>query len=102
MSDSEHSQITPDSIPTQVDGYEISKTPCCYFLKEKDTTNMVRLNDSSALIWQVCTGEWAVGEIIDVLKESYPDSVESMEDDVFQALGLLLGLGAVEINAPAT
>jgi hypothetical protein len=101
MSEKEHPELIPESIPAQVDGFELKKTACCYFLKEEETKNMVKLNDSSALIWQVCTGEWAVGEIIDVLKESYPDSADSMQDDVYQALGLLLNEGAIEICSAA-
>lgn len=59
---------------------------------------MIKLNDSSALIWQVCTGEWAVGEIIDVLKESYPDASDSMEKDVYQALDRLISEAAIELT----
>ena len=90
--------IDADSTPGQVEGFEINKTPCCYFLKETKNNTMVKLNDSSALIWQVCTGEWTVGEIIDVLKESYPDAAESMEQDVYQALNLLISEGTVELK----
>ena len=104
MSESETSEsidISQEAVPVQVDGYELNKTACCYFLKESESNSMVRLNDSSALIWQVCTGEWAVGEIIEVLQESYPDAAESMENDVMQALNLLLGEGVIQINQAA-
>ena len=92
-------EINAESIPGQVAGFELNKTACCYFLKETENNTMVKLNDSSALIWQVCTGEWTVGEIVDVLKESYPDAAESMEQDVYQALNLLVSEGTVELKA---
>jgi len=92
-------KIDADSTPGQVAGFELQKTACCYFLKEAKNNIMVKLNDSSALIWQVCTGEWTVGEIIEVLKESYPDAAESMEQDVYQALSLLVTEGTVELKA---
>ncbi len=92
-------KIDTDSIPGQVAGFELNKTAYCYFLKETENNTMVKLNDSSALIWQVCTGEWTVGEIIDVLKESYPDAAESMEQDVYQALSLLVSEGTVQLKA---
>ena len=91
--------FTSDTVPEQSTGYELQKTACCYFLKGQESKNLVKLNDSSALIWQVCTGEWSVGEIIDVLKESYPDAAESMDTDVMQALNLLYGEGVIQVKA---
>ena len=99
MSEKQTNNVTAGSVPAQIPNFELKKTPCCYFLKEKEQGTMIKLNDSSALIWQVCTGEWAVGEIIDVLKESYPDAVESMEKDVYQALDMLINEGAIALTS---
>ena len=92
-------EFTADSVPEQTEGYELQKTACCYFLQDPVTKNIIKLNDSSALIWQVCTGEWTVGEIIDVLKESYPDAADSMDNDVIKALNLLYGEGVIQVKA---
>ena len=101
MSEEEMSTIefTATTVPEQTTGFELQKTACCYFLREEESKNLVKLNDSSALIWQVCTGEWSVGEIIDVLKESYPDAADSMEQDVMQALNLLYSEGVIQVKA---
>ena len=101
MADTEDTDINAESVPAQTPGFELQKTACCFFLKEEDSKNLVKLNDSSALIWQVCTGEWSVGEIIDVLKESYPDAAETMEKDVYTALDSLVKEGVVHINGAA-
>ena len=92
-------EFTANTVPEQSAGYELQKTACCYFLREEESKNLVRLNDSSALIWQVCTGEWSVGEIIDVLKETYPDASDSMDQDVMQALNMLYGEGVIQVKA---
>ena len=92
-------EFTDDTVPEQTEGYELQKTACCYFLREPVSQNLVKLNDSSALIWQVCTGEWTVGEIIDVLKESYPDAADAMDNDVMQALDMLYGEGLIHVKA---
>jgi hypothetical protein len=99
MSEQQTNDVTAGSVPAQIPNFELNKTACCYFLKEKEQGTMIKLNDSSALIWQVCTGEWEVGEIIDVLKENYPDAADSMEKDVYQALDLLISEGAVELTS---
>ena len=92
-------EFTDDTVPEQTEGYELQKTACCYFLREPVSQNLVKLNDSSALIWQVCTGEWTVGEIIDVPKESYPDAADAMDNDVMQALDMLYGEGLIHVKA---
>ena len=42
-----------------------------------------------------------MGEIIDVLKESYPDAADSMENDVYAALDSLVKEGVVSVNGAA-
>ena len=101
MADTDTIDINAETVPSQVPGFELQKTACCFFLKEEDSKNLVKLNDSSALIWQVCTGEWSVGEIIDVLKESYPDAADGMDKDVYTALDSLVKEGVVSIDAAA-
>ncbi len=97
MNDTTTVTFPATSIPKQRPGYELQKTACCYFLKDSEADKLVKLNDSSVLIWQVCTGEWSVGEIIDVLKESYPDAADSMEEDVHRTLDLLVEEGVIDI-----
>ena len=97
MNDTAKLEFNADSVPKQKNGFELTKTACCYFLKQEETNNMIKLNDSSALIWQVCTGEWTLGEIIEVLKESYPDAADGMEGDVHLALGQLVEEGAIDL-----
>jgi hypothetical protein len=91
-------QIAADTIPRQRPGYTVEKSPCCFFLKDTESKKLIKLNETSALIWQVCTGEWSVGEIIDVLKESYPDAADGMDADVHQALNLLMAQDVLEIQ----
>ena len=84
--------------PIQADGYELNKSPCCYTLVNSETKKIIKLNDSSALIWQVCTGEWSVNDIIEVLMESYPDSSENISSDVHNALEILIKEGVIKLN----
>ena len=98
MNETVTNEIGSDTVPHQTPGYELQKSPCCYSLRNSETKNIIKLNDSSALIWQVCTGEWSVGEIIEVLQESYPDAESSMEADVHSALELLLKENALELR----
>jgi hypothetical protein len=98
MTEQDNLQIAADTIPAQRAGYSIEKSPCCFFLKDTESQKRIKLNETSALIWQVCTGEWSVGEIIDVLKESYPDAADDMDADVHQALSQLVAQNVLELQ----
>lgn len=99
MNDIDYADLPNSDIPNQVPGFKLEKTVCCYFLREEETKSIIKLNDSSVLIWRICTGEWSVGEMIEVLKESYPDAAENMENDVYRTLGLLKNEGVINIQA---
>ena len=98
MIEQNNPNLTADTIPKQRPGYTVEKSPCCFFLKNSESKKMIKLNETSALIWQVCTGEWSVGEIIDVLKESYPDAMDGMDADVHQALSQLVAQNVLELR----
>ncbi|MEM7563916.1 MAG: PqqD family protein [Pseudomonadota bacterium] len=84
-----HPDLPDHIVPKQVEGFRIEKIPCCYLLRNDETDRIVKLNNTGILIWQTCTGEWNVGEIIEALKESYPDAAETMARDVYRAMDIL-------------
>jgi len=45
-------------------------------------TTSVYLNETGALIWELCNGERSVADIISILSELYPESAEQIETDV--------------------
>ena len=94
-----HPDLPAETIPNQVPGYSVQKIPCCYLLKHQETNNIVKLNATGMMIWQACTGEWSVGEIIDALKESYPDAAAEMDKDVYRALDNLQDEGVITLDA---
>lgn len=84
-----HPDLPLDTVPRQVEGFNIDKIPCCYILKHEETGRMVKLNNTGMLIWQTCTGDWSVGEIIEALEENYPDAADTISRDVFRTLDIL-------------
>ena len=81
-----HKEFPPDAVPRRVEGYYVQKIPCCYFLKNDDSRHYIKLNDSALVIWELCDGDRSVGEILQVLREGYPDAAESMERDLNRVL----------------
>lgn len=45
-------------------------------------TTSVCLNETGALIWELCNGERSVADIISIMSEIYPESAEQIETEV--------------------
>ncbi|MGA8261628.1 MAG: pyrroloquinoline quinone biosynthesis peptide chaperone PqqD [Arenicellales bacterium] len=60
-------------------------------------TKAVYLNETAALVWQLCDSKRSVSEIISLLEENYPES-SSIKSDVEATLKQLADNGAVEIQ----
>lgn len=49
-------------------------------------TTSVYMNESGAVVWQLCDGERTVRDIIDILCEAYPESSKQIKDDVITTI----------------
>jgi hypothetical protein len=49
-------------------------------------TRAIYLNPTAAIIWSLCDGQRRVGEIIQLIADSYPESKGNLEEDVFTTL----------------
>lgn len=56
------------------------------------------LNESGALIWELCDGERSIAEVIEVLVDLYPDNREQIADDVRSLLRRLLEKGIATLR----
>ncbi len=101
MIDPFHPELPLHTAPKQRPGFQLEKTACCYVLRNRQTNATTKLNDTSLLIWQACTGEWSVGEMIDSLISHYPEASADMKNDVFRTLDLLMEEGVIDIPAPS-
>lgn len=56
------------------------------------------LNDTGALIWELCDGERSIAEVIELLVELYPENREQIVDDVRVLIRRLLEKGIVALR----
>jgi hypothetical protein len=54
------------------------------------------LNQTSALIWNLCDGSRTVAEIVEILCEAYPDAAADIPAQVEETLGKLVDSRALE------
>lgn len=53
-------------------------------------TTSIYLNETGALVWQLCDGRRSVGEIIDILRGLYPEAGDRIEPEVTALLNSLV------------
>ena len=60
-------------------------------------TQSIYLNPSASIIWQMCTGELTIQEIIDILQHQFPDDLSGIAGDVKDTIDKLVSSKAVEL-----
>jgi len=97
-----HDILPDDVVPIQKPGLSLGKTTCCYFLQNKDSTPVLKLNETGALIWTQCTGVQNVGQIIAVLVEQFGEDNDevalSITKDVLRVLDIFNVEGVITVD----
>jgi hypothetical protein len=61
-------------------------------------TTAVYLNDTGALIWELCDGDRSISDIIETLGRQYPESLSQIESDVKTLIRQLTERGIAELR----
>jgi hypothetical protein len=61
-------------------------------------TRIFYFNQTASLIWQLCDGQHSVSEIIQLLSDAYPESVDSIRADVAATLQQFEEHGCIELE----
>lgn len=83
--------------PQQKEGFLLEELDGELMLYNIASTRIFALNQSAALIWELCSGQYTVAEITSALAEAYPSSQGQIEQQVTDTLALLLAHGAIEL-----
>lgn len=89
--------MNSDAIPSPNTEFSLEEIDDELLLYHPAKTKAVYLNETAALVWQLCDSERSVAEIVSLLEENYPES-DSIPSDVEQTLQQLADNGAVELN----
>jgi hypothetical protein len=87
-----------DKIPSPKEDYRLEELDGELLLYHPATTATIYLNDTASLVWNLCNGERSVGEIMDVLKDSFPEAADSIPEDVEMTLSEFVEHGAIELG----
>jgi hypothetical protein len=84
--------------PKTIADFQLEEIDGEVLLYSPKATRSIYLNPSASLIWRLCTGEFSTQEIIDSLRDQFPEQADSIEDDVMTTLDLFLESQAIELN----
>jgi hypothetical protein len=87
MIDTQYPRSAPDYQLESLDGEMILFHPA--------GRTILHGNTSSVLIWQLCSGERTVAEIVDLLRAAYPEAADQIRTDVHQTLDLFASHQAI-------
>ena len=81
-----------------------------YYLEQLDdelllyhlnATKIMYCNQTASLVWHLCDGQRTVEEIINLLRDAYPESAETIADDVDAVLQQFIAFGGITLDANA-
>jgi hypothetical protein len=84
--------LDPDYLIERIDNEIVAYHPT--------RTVSLYLNDTGALIWELCDGHRSIADIIAILSDQYPESSEQIEHDVKDIIRRLLDHDMAELKIP--
>ncbi len=87
-----------NQIPVQNPNYVLDRQENEYQLLDIDQQTSIFINDSASLIWQLCNGEQTVSQIKAMIKDSYPDMADTIDEGVDQTVEMLESHQALSVK----
>lgn len=86
-----------DKFPTSNSSFELEEIDGELLLYSPESTRSIYMNSTASIIWRLCDGKLTTEEIIDLLKEAFPEAESSIEQDVFDSLEMFISNNAIEL-----
>ncbi len=83
--------------PKKIDDFKLEEIDGEILLYSPKATQAVYLNQSAAVIWQMCNGELSTQEIIEVLQHQFPEDASTIADDVIETIEQLVSSKAIRL-----
>ena len=86
-----------EKVPTIKSSFELEEIDGELLLYSPEATRSIYMNSTASIIWRLCDGKLTVGEIVELLKEAFPDAVDSIEKDVVDSIELFISNNAIDL-----
>ena len=86
-------------VPLRVDGYYVHRSPCCIHLNDVNDKPLLALNLSSKVVWENCSGELTVQELVNLIHAAFDDvPYEKIESDIIDVVEKFLNFKVIECH----
>ena len=86
------------SIPNPIEGFQTQALDGEIVLFHPTHNTVIHINQTGALVWELCDSLRTLGEIVELLSAAYPESREQIAEDVPQTIQKLVRQGALEVK----
>ena len=88
--------MKPVSVPKPVEGFQTQALDGEFVLLHPTRNILIHLNQTGALVWQLCDRVRSVNQIVELLSATYPEASEQIAVDVPEIVHELVQKGALE------
>ncbi len=88
-------------IPSRVEHFSLERLDNEILLYHPGLTKAIHLNETAALVWELCDGKRSVAEIGSLLGDAFPEQADEVRNDVGAVVDRLSTEGALQLS-PAT
>jgi len=83
--------------PLRNQDFRLEKMDNELLLFNPKSTNILYLNETASLIWQLCDGQRNVTELVSLLTETFPEAGTNIKKDVEDTITLFKKHGAISL-----
>lgn len=88
----------PQRIPSRVEHFSLERLDNEILLYHPGLTKAIHLNETAALVWELCDGKRSVAEIGTLLGDAFPEQVDEVRNDVAAVVDRLSTEGALHFS----
>ena len=89
------SYVTENDVPAQVAGFVLEELDGELLIFDSASGRIVEVNETAALIWQLCDGKRSLAELSELISATYPEAEETIKQDIPRVMQQLVSLGVL-------
>ncbi len=95
------SSASPPRVPARVQNFSLERLDNEILLYHPGLTKAIQLNETAAIVWELCDGQRSDLEIGALLADAFPDQADEVRRDVEAVLERLAAEGAIQLPPAA-
>ena len=78
-----------NDIPVRHPDFVLERIDNDYQLRHRSRNTAIYINETAALLWELCSGQNKVSDMKRILRDAYPDAAGHIDNDVDESISVL-------------